>query len=340
MSAHDRRSDNGSSAPSHSPTGVSRSRREFVALGVGALVVASMPWSRRRVLAQRTVPMMGTLADLAVVHSDERYAQAAIGAAVARLDQIERLMTRYRPSSDVGRANAHAAVEGVIVSRETATVLTAALAWADRTDGAFDPTLGRLIELWDVGHRSIPPAAAEIRPFAGRGFHDRLDVGALRGRPAVRFGDQAMALDLGGIAKGYGVDEAVRVLREWGIEHALVNLGGDLYAMGRAADGDAWRVGIRAPDHPGRLVTTFALEDAAVATSGDYLQYFEHGGRRYHHLLDPATAEPRVSAMRSVTVRTDDCLTADAAATAAYGTDRATASGWLARAGARVIHSV
>lgn len=316
-------------------------RREFVALGVGALVVASVPWrARRPVLAQRTVPSMGTIADFAVVHRDEPYAQAAIGAAIARLLMVESLMTRYQPSSDVGRANRGAEHEAVFVTPETAVVLRASLDWAARTDGAFDPALDGAVQLWDVGHRSKPPSAEAVRRYAGRGLYRGLDVDTWSGKPAVRFTQPDLGIDLGGIAKGFGVDEAVAVLRDWDIEHALVNVGGDLYAMGRSADGGPWRVGVRSPDHANRLIAEFDLEDAAVATSGDYLQYFEYGGRRYHHLLDPTTGAPRLSGMRSLTVQAGDCMTADVAATAAFGAPPVAAHGWLDPAGARIVHSV
>lgn len=316
-------------------------RREFVALGVGALVVASIPWaSRRRLLAQRTVPVMGTVADLAVVHRDVTYAQAAISAAIGRLRMVETVMTRFQPTSDVGRANRRAAGEGVLVTPETATVLQAALGWASRTGGTFDPALGGASELWDVGRRTAPPASESVHRFVARGLYRGLDMSTWSGRPAVRFTQPDLEIDLGGIAKGYGVDGAVAELREWGITDALVNVGGDLYAMGRSADGSPWRIGVRSPDAADQLVAQFELEDAAVATSGDYLQYFDYHGRRYHHLLDPATAEPRVSTMRSITIQAADCMTADAAATACFGTTATAVRGWLDPVGAAIVHSV
>ena len=297
------------------------SRREFMALGVGALVVAATPGVIRpgRRLVRRVVPVMGTIAEIGVVHRDPRYAQAAIGAAIAELRTVDRTMTRFSDHSEVGRANREAAQRPVPVSGATAEVVSAALVWAEASQGAFDPTLGRAVELWDVGHRAAPPAAGELRRFAGASLYRELELGEHSGSPVVVYRDEDVALDLGGIAKGYGVDRAVAALREWGVQNALVNVGGDLYALGVSEDGDAWEVGVRDPDDAGKLAATFRISDRAIATSGDYEQYFEYEGRRYHHLLDPRTGEPRRSAVRSVTVAADRCMMADAAGTAVFG---------------------
>ena len=328
-------------AQPNQPFGGTPSRREFVALGVGALVVAAVPFSRRRrVLSQRTIPVMGTLADFAVAHPDRRYAQAAIDAAIARLRQVDLVMSRFKATSDVGRANVAAGDEAVLITPETADVLRAALAWAETTGGVFDPCLGTAIELWDVEHRHVPPPEAQVQHLAHRNMYRALDVDRWRGHPAARLSQREARIDLGGIAKGFGVDQAVATLRDWGIQNALVNAGGDLYAMGRSEDGNPWRVGVRSPERVDRLVAEFDLEDAAIATSGDYLQYFEYHGRRYHHLLDPQTAAPRVTAMQSITLKAADCTTADAAATACFGRPRAITDSWTARHGARIIHSV
>ncbi len=228
-------------------------------------------------------------------------------------------MTRFNDGSDVGRANRLAAAEAVSITPETAHVLEASLRWSEASEGAFDPCLGRTIALWDVGHRHAPPAPEQVASLAGRRLYRALEVGRWRGAPVVRLHDGDAAIDLGGIAKGYGVDRAVEALRAYGIRNGLVNVGGDLYALGVSEDGDAWTVGIQSPDDPDRLVDTLEVEDAAVATSGDYVQYFQHGGRRYHHLLDPSTGEPNGSAMRSITIVSDTCLEADAAGTALFG---------------------
>jgi len=140
-----------------------------------------------------------------------------------------------------------------------------------------------------------------------------------------------MEIDLGGIGKGYGVDRAVAALREWGVRDAIVNVGGDLYAMGTSEDGDPWRVGIRSPDDPSRMIRSIDASDRAVATSGVYEQYFDWRGRRFHHLLDPATGEPRRTAERTLTIAAADCMTADAAATALFGRPAAAMTRELAR---------
>lgn len=297
------------------------SRRGFFALGVGAFVVAAAPIAvaRRGVLVRRTVPLMGTLAELAVVASGAPAAQDAIDAALAALLDVETTMSRFSAVSDVGRANAGAAREGVAVTPATARVLQEAIAWAEASDGAFDPALGRASRVWDVAHRQAPPDAREVRPLAGRRFYRALDIARWRAEPALRFTNAHVEVDLGGIAKGYGVDRAVAELRRRGIARALVNVGGDLYALGEADTGTPWRVGIQSPTDPGRLAGGLMVADGAVATSGDYLQFFTHGGRRYHHLLDPATAAPYVTDVHSVTVTADTCMAADAAATTVYG---------------------
>ena len=316
-----------SATPSRGPD-----RRQFIALGLGAFVVASLPLAarRRERLVRRTMPVMGTIAELAVVSDDPRYAHAAMDAAIAELLRVERTMTRFTDRSDVGRANVGAARDAVRVAPETALVVAEALAWADATDGAYDPAIGGAVALWDVAHRREPPAEDAVRRLARRGLHRAVDVGTLRGAPALRFHDADVRLDLGAIAKGYGVDRAAEVLRRWGVRGALVDVGGDLYALGTAPSGDPWRVGIRDPGDPAALLGTVDVADAAVATSGTYAQFFRYRGRRYHHLLDPETAAPRQTAVRSLTVRADRCLHADVAATALFGLAPADAARVLA----------
>ena len=299
-------------------------RRQLLTLGVGLFVTLSIPLGlrRRTPLTRRTFPLMGTLAELQVTHADQRLAEDAIDAALAELLWVERTMTRFRPDSDIGRANLGAAREAVTVTPATAAVVAAALRWAEATEGRFDPAIGAASELWDVLNRRIPPPAEPVGRLAGRGFWRRVDLDRSRGMPAVRFGDPEVRLDLGGIAKGYGIDRATAALRTRGIEHAIVTVGGDLYALGTAPGGDPWQVGIRSPHHPSALAATLDVTARAVATSGDYERFFRWRGVRYHHLIDPDTAAPRRTPVHSTTVLADRCIDADAAATAVFGMPR------------------
>jgi thiamine biosynthesis lipoprotein len=304
------------------------SRRNFLAMGLGVFLVATLPRAVRpaRRLIRRNVPMMGSVAELALVDRDARHAHAALDAAVTALRAVETSMTRFDPASDVGRANNRAFKEPVLISEPTAYVLAEALRWARVTDGAFDPALARLTELWDVEHRRMPPEVREYARFAGRRLHQAIRLDRLGDRSTVRFDDPDVGIDLGGIAKGYGVDFAVATLRAWGVTSALVNVGGDLYALGSAEDGDEWEVGIRSPDDPTRLKSVVRLEDRAVATSGDYERFFLHAGRRFHHLIDPRTGAPGRTARHTISVTAATCLAADAAATAAFGKPPAAAA--------------
>jgi FAD:protein FMN transferase len=296
------------------------SRRDFLVLGAGAFVVSTLGLGvARRRAVRRNVPVMGTVAEIVVVARDERAGHAAITAAADELHAVEHLMSRFRVDSDIGRANAAAYGGPVTIAAATTAVIAEALRWAGVPGGSFDPALGRVTQLWDVTHRSAPPARSAFERLAGRGLHRHIALDRFRGSDVVLFSDPDVAIDLGGIAKGYGVDRAVAALRTWGVTDGIVNVGGDLYALGSSLDDDGWSVGIRSAADPSRLAGTMMLRDRAVATSGDYEQYFDHAGSRYHHLLDPATAAPRMTGVHSLTVAADTCMCADAAATAVFG---------------------
>jgi thiamine biosynthesis lipoprotein len=221
--------------------------------------------------------------------------------------------------------NAGAWRDAVPVDRATAEVVREAVRWAELTDGRFDPGLARLMDLWDVGRRQVPLAEQAFVRMASRRFYRAIEVGSFREHAVIRLDQRDAGIDLGGIAKGFAVDRAIATLRAAGIRNAVVNAGGDLYAMGRSERGNRWRVGIRSAADPSRIEGQLELEDEAVATSGDYFQGFNYKGRRYHHIMDPSRAEPRLTSTHSVTVRAPNCLTADAGATAVFGLENAAA---------------
>ncbi|MEX1187018.1 MAG: FAD:protein FMN transferase [Gemmatimonadaceae bacterium] len=301
-------------------------RREFLTIGVGVFVALSLPASLRRYtpLVRRRIPLMGTIAEIQVADRDERFAARAIDAAVSELRWVESTMTRFRSDSDIGRANLGAGRDGVRVTAQSGAVIATALRVASASDGRFDPAIGAVSELWDVLNRHEPPAPDRVQRLAARDMWRKVDVAADAGSDGalVRFNDPDLRLDLGAIAKGYAIDRAAGALRSRGVRHAIITVGGDLYALGRSPEGEPWTVGIRSPHDRDELVSTLHVSDRAVATSGDYERFFSWRGHRYHHLIDPLTAAPRSTPFHSATVLADRCMDADAAATAIFGLPR------------------
>lgn len=279
--------------------------------------------------------VMGTWAHIVLAHPQPE-AGRALESAFAALEDVERRMTRFTASSEIGRVNA-APGRLLPVSAETAGVVSSALALARASDGRFDPGLGRPEQTWGFyDHRTpsrLPTGWRRARP-AWRSI--RLEAAASHSRLGVLEPD--VQIDLGGIAKGYGIDRAIAVLRAAGVRHALVEAGGDLRALGPRPDGEPWQIGVRHPRRPERLLAVLPLRDGAVATSGDYENYFLRGGERFAHLLDPVTGNP-AHFHQSVSVTGRTAMLADAVATAACTTPptaaqallrRLSPGGWLA----------
>lgn len=254
--------------------------------------------------------LMGTVVDIVVVAAPSR-AEPAIEAAFDEMLRIENLLSPHIEHSDVWRLS-HSD-QPVSVSPETIQVLTLGRRIAELSDGAFDPGLGALKQLWGV-ETDTPrvPTNDEIRR-ALRGTGPT--ALRLEGRTVTK-SDPLLQVDLGGIAKGYALDRAVEILRQAGIRHASVNAGGDLRLLGNHGE-RPWRIGIQHPRRNRELLATLELADVAVVTSGDYERFFERDGVRYHHLFDPRTGQPARDC-QSVTVVAGEAMLADALATAAF----------------------
>lgn len=243
----------------------------------------------------------------------------------AALDRVVAQMSTWESDSDISRYNRMAAGHWQTLPTEFHTVLRTALDIAQASDGAFDPTVGPLVELWGFGasgSRRRVPSPEQIALVSLRCGWRRLE---LDGPRVLQPG--AVALDLSGIAKGYGVDCVHHALLQAGIASALIDVGGELFGYGRKPDGSAWRVLVEsAPDEdagsalPPRVL---ALDGVAVATSGDRWHRFESDGLRYAHTFDPRTGAPIPHAPAAVTVLAADAMHADAWATAmtVLGTD-------------------
>jgi thiamine biosynthesis lipoprotein len=228
-------------------------------------------------------------------------------------------MSLWLPGSALSLYNAAAAGSSHVLPRDLGIVLDAALDTARASGGAFDPSVGALIELWGFGpapRRKAPPEPESITTCLAQTGWQRLRV-ARDGERLLQPG--GLRLDLSGVAKGYAVDAAAEALQTLGVEHCLVEIGGELAARGYRPDGSAWRVGVEAPS-PEREEALLAvpLSGSAIATSGDRWHCFEHSGRRYSHTIDPRSGWPVPDRLASVTVVHESCMHADALATALY----------------------
>lgn len=234
----------------------------------------------------------------------------------ARLDDLVRQMSPWEPASEISRFNAGAPGTRHAISNDFQRVLSRGLEWAAATGGAFDPTLGRLVDLWGfgpAGGRAAPPSPTEIAEArAASGWRQ---LRPIRDGAIVQPG--GMALDLSGIAKGYAVDALAADLRARGLDSFLVDIGGELAGAGVKPDGEPWWAGLEdppgAPDGDGPIL--LALYDMAVASSGDFRRFFDHAGRRYAHTISGETGAPALARIATVSVAAASAMDADALCT-------------------------
>lgn len=267
---------------------------------------------------------MGTPCELRLAGVPVAQSQAAAQAVRDDVQRLEQRYSRYRDDSDLAAIHRVAASGGSLdVDDETAALLNYAQACHQQSGGRFDITSGLLRRAWN-GHGTRLPTAAELAPLLARVGWQHLHWQA----PRLGFGQPGMELDLGGIVKEYAADRAATLLADAGIVHGLVNLGGDVRVLGPQPDGSPWRVGVRHPHHPGRLLTTLALTGGALASSGDYERCRVVDGVRYGHILDPRSGWP-VQGLAAVSVAAPLCVVAGSASTIAMLMGRE-GPGWLA----------
>jgi thiamine biosynthesis lipoprotein len=244
--------------------------------------------------------VFGTLVEVSVDGVPETQARQATAVVLARFDELHRTLHAWQPS-DLSRLNAALArAERATVAPQLAAMLRDAQTLSEQSEDLFNPAIGGLIALWgfhaDTPQARVPDAEA-IAGWVGK----RPRMGDLHIESnLVSSSNPAVQLDLGGYAKGLALDDAVAILKKHGIQNALVNIGGNVIALGRHGD-RPWRVGIQHPRKPGTLATLDLHDGEAIGTSGDYQRFFEVSGRRYCHLIDPRSGHP-ANGMQSVSV--------------------------------------
>jgi len=245
----------------------------------------------------REEAIMGTRCAVELWSEDRAAGEAAIEAVLAEMRRIDAAMSTYKPDSEVSRVNATAGKGPVAVSLELFALIQTAEGYSKLSQGVFDITYASVGYLYDYRAHVRPDDAAIDAALPSIDYR-QLQLDPLK--HTIAFGKPGMRIDLGGIGKGYAVDRGIAILQQRGIAHALVNAGGDTRVIGDRL-GKPWVIGIRHPDRRDEVVLRIPLEDAAFSTSGDYERYFDEGGVRYDHIIDPKTGRSP-HGVRSVTV--------------------------------------
>ncbi len=263
----------------------------------------------------RTEFALGTVC---TVNLFDRGTKDAYDEIFSRLRELERILSANAEGSNVSAINRQAGIAPVKAEPDTLAVLTAALAFSERTDGAFDPAIGPVVRLWNIGtDEASVPAPADIQTALTLVSWKDIAVDAQKG--TVFLARKGMRIDLGAIAKGYAADEVARIVARRGIKRAMIDLGGNIYAVGEKAPGTPWVIGIRDPKTShGLAVASLRAKNSSIVTSGIFERYFEKDGVHYHHIIDPQTGYPKTNELLSVTIVAQSSMNADALSTSAF----------------------
>lgn len=258
-----------------------------------------------------TMVSMNTDVTITVMHPDVAEADRAIGCAFSEIYGIEHLMSCTEEGSEVTRLNKNGSLPDA--SADLLYVVTKSVGYSELTNGSFDITVLPVINLWKGRMRAgSPPTDDEINETLELVNYKNITIG----NGSISFSQGSMGITLGGIAKGYAIDRAIEVLKEHHIEHALVNAGGDIRAMGSRSGDEPWNVALRNPKNRTEYITVLNLRDMSVATSGNYERYFSEEARA-SHIVDPKTGYA-TDELLSVTIIAESAIDADALATAVF----------------------
>jgi thiamine biosynthesis lipoprotein len=298
--------------PPSSP--LKKGRVIYILLFFSFILILNPPSSQSFNLFKYHQVAMGTVIEITLIADDEEAANKASLQAFQEIKRIETLMSPWLDSSDVTRINRSAGKERVKVSPETFEVIQKAQEISELSEGGFDITVGSLTELWrKAREKKIPPPVEDVKEKLGLVNFKNIETDQ-EGKVFLK--KKGMAIDLGGIAKGYAVDRAFELLKSLGYKNLIANAGGDL-RVGGLKNNQPWSIGIQNPRESQKILARISVSDTAIAASGDYEKFFSYGGKRYHHIFNPRDGFP-TEGCQSVTIVTKDCITADGLATAVF----------------------
>lgn len=276
---------------------------------VGAAAGTAHPTGKADALRlESSVVAMGSAYSVVVYGEDRTRMEEAVDAAFEEVHRLDEMLSNYKPESDLSEINRHAAERPVQATQEMFNLLAACVEYSRESEGAFDITVGPLMKVWGFykGTGRLPHRAEVMGALETVGYRNILLNAADR---TVRFAKAGVELDPGGIGKGYAVDRMVEVLKQYGIQTALVSASGSsIYGLGAPPGEKGWKVQIRDPKDEKKTVADVYLKDESMSTSGNYEKFFRAEGRIYSHIMDPRTGWPAqgVLSVSAVTPRTLD----------------------------------
>ncbi|WP_088548088.1 FAD:protein FMN transferase [Paenibacillus aquistagni] len=234
------------------------------------------------------------------------------------METIDKQMSRTKEGSELYNLNQHAGKGPFKVSEEVFQVIETALDYAEKTNGRFEPTIGPLVDLWNIGHENAKvPKQADIDEKLK--LVDYKKVKLDKENLTVELEQPGMVVDLGSIGKGYAADVIAKYIRDQGYTSAIIDLGGNIFAVGEKPGGLDWTIGVQDPDETrGNQIGQAKVKDRTIVTSGVYERYFVENGKHYHHILDPKTGYPVENKLNSVTIVTEKSTDADALSTSLF----------------------
>ena len=235
------------------------------------------------------------------------------------LEKMDLELSRTKEGGEVYAVNQAAGKEAVVVSDDTLDVVKQSIKYAEEMDGLFDPTIGPLVDLWNIGSGGdhVPPQADIDKAKALTNYKDVIIDEAAK---TIKLNKEGMVLDLGGIGKGYAADRVADYLKAQGLDSAMINLGGSsIIALGNKPDGSQWNIGLQDPDQSrGTQLGTIKISNEVIDASGVYERFFIQDGVRYHHILDPRTGFPSQNGLKSITIMSPNATDADALSTGVF----------------------
>jgi thiamine biosynthesis lipoprotein len=264
---------------------------------------------------KRSQLLMGTTVEITAVSNDEASADAAMTAAFGEIRRIENILSTYKDTSELSHVNQAAGDAPVEVSSEVLSLVEEALRVADLTEGGFNIALGPAIQLWGITEGAPIPTDEQLEAI--RPLVRYSDIRVDPDRRTLFLPKKGMRLDVGGIGKGYASDRAAAVMQTHGIHNGIIAIAGDIKTFGLKPDGSPWKIAVRHPRREDVPLGEITLGDEAVSTSGDYERFYIRNGKRYHHILEPATLRP-ADLSQSVTIVAREAILTDALATGIF----------------------